>query len=911
VNSFKRTFFQLSLFLFAFLFLVILHVVFIHLIEQFEESTQQESSRLFIGELIVDKLHLIESDFYKMAATRGVKGQSLVKQNIEENIQNIRHYLKVLEHGGQVETVISLNIDSQEKMTKTVSYFPQEQNTSFIIGIIELSPSLVTIEEKVNTLSQLLKARDEITTVQNLLDWNSIDGELKLFLKSAPPFFTRINENANRMRFESNRRLQALDDQIHEKKSIYQQIEIFIVVFIIFSILLIAYLFAHQFDKSTTRLTKALASAESAEQSEREAHVFIKQVTDAMGEGVYALDQNGNCIFLNKKAEQILGWSQDEIQGKEIHELIHYQNEDGEIIPSSQCPVMQTVNKGKIFLSESEVFTHKDGTVFPVSIVSEPLFVESKMSGSVAVFQDITERKLTEKALNDARLQAEQANIMKTEFISNMSHELRTPMNAIIGLSHLLSDSVTNSEHKEFVHKILTASDTLLELINNILDLSKIEAGKMEIESISFSLEKLLNKLVILSHSKIEKKAIKIYYFLSPEISVQIKGDPLRIHQVLLNLIANAIKFTANGQIIISIEKLQNDDEVNQLLFKVTDTGIGLTEKQQARLFQAFSQADGSTTRKYGGTGLGLNICKQLVTLMGGEIGVESTPEKGSTFYFKLPYIQVFDDLNNDTQDLQGPSEDIIGLGMDNELLKVFVIQVLNKNQLLYKAFLNEDSNNFQPEIFTENKVVIMDDEMLYSCADNIKNIYHNNKVNQPLLIVMSVADNINKSVGFQHSKIKILSNPFTESSLLSAICGTETTDVNMETNESSITHYTGRVLLVEDNKVNQLVAKKLLARHGLTILIANNGQEALDILEHDKLFDLIFMDIQMPVLDGIEASKKIRDNSSFDDLPIIALTAHAMQEEKQQFFTIGMNDHLAKPLTPAELSKALKKWLT
>ena len=425
----------------------------------------------------------------------------------------------------------------------------------------------------------------------------------------------------------------------------------------------------------------------------------------------------------------------------------------------------------------------RDGKILHVMVSYFAVYEDGKLIKAYGTDYDLTEQKKKQEELILAKEKADQANKAKSNFLANMSHEIRTPLNGIIGLTNLALEGELNSLQREYLNKSINSSEALLKIINEILDYSKIEANKVDIEEIPFELERIFLELSDLFLYKAKENKIKLYFNIAPTISCNLQGDPFKIKQILTNLLGNALKFTQKGEINLTVTLEENNQNNSKLSFRIKDTGIGISKEKQENLFKPFSQVDTSNTREYGGTGLGLIISKQLVELMGGTIGLESQEGKGSEFYFTL---------------------------------------TLNHSQ-------KEDSIPINKQHF--------------------------------------------KKIELKKEKLTI----------------------------------TGKVLLVEDNKINQIVAKENLIKYGLEVVIAENGKIAVEKAKNEK-FDLIFMDLQMPIMDGFEATKRIRAFNQ--NIPIIALSAAVMKSDKLLTQEVGMNEHLDKPINLNELQKILQKYL-
>ena len=388
-------------------------------------------------------------------------------------------------------------------------------------------------------------------------------------------------------------------------------------------------------EERTTQLTAEIVERTRAEKELHQLHRKQELVFNAVGEGIHALDLEGRIIFENPAGEKMLGWEPGELIGKPAHATMHHSKAGGVPYPQRECPIYASLEDGNPRRNSDEVFWRKDGTSFPVEYVTAPIRDENhEIIGAVVVFSDITESKRAERELHHAKEAAEAANRAKSQFLANMSHEIRTPMNGVMGITELLLDTMLTQEQRELAETIRTSAEALLIVINDILDFSKIEAGELRFEELDFNLREVVEDTLAMLAGQGQAKGLELVGAVAPEVPTRLRGDPGRLRQILTNLLGNAIKFTQAGKVAARV-MLEQETAYNVLVrFEVQDTGIGIAPETQAQLFQAFVQADGSTTRKYGGTGLGLAICRQLAERMGGRIGVESTPGQGSCFWF-------------------------------------------------------------------------------------------------------------------------------------------------------------------------------------------------------------------------------------------------------------------------------------
>ena len=522
----------------------------------------------------------------------------------------------------------------------------------------------------------------------------------------------------------------------------------------------------------------------------RSSEARIREVTTALADGVLVMNVDGTLAFVNPEAERLLGWREEELLGKDSHRTLHHTRPDGAHFPADECLVHEALRSGRTLRNEVDHFVRRDGGMLPIALAATPIERDGEVAGAVITFRDISERLAAEKALTEAKREAERANRAKSEFLANMSHEIRTPMNAVIGLAQLsMGMEGLRPKLREYLEMIHSSSVGLLSIINDILDYSKVEAGRLELERVEFRLDGLLNGATELFAVHMREKGLKMVLEADADLPEVVVGDPLRLGQVLNNLLGNAVKFTERGEVRLRVEAAGRDGDGVLLRFSVSDTGIGMNEEQATRLFQAFTQADGSITRRFGGTGLGLAISRQLVEKMGGGIEVESAQGRGSTFRFsvRLP---------------------------------------IAKGEPAQRPEWGRNGSAF--------------------ATDELRRV--------------------------------------------ASIRG-------------------ARVLLVEDNEVNQTVAGDLLERMGLAVTIANHGAEALEALAAAP-FDAVLMDLQMPVMDGFEATRRIRADERWRGLPVIAMTAAVLLEDREAAQAAGLDDHLAKPILVEELVAVLLKWI-
>ena len=537
------------------------------------------------------------------------------------------------------------------------------------------------------------------------------------------------------------------------------------------------------------------------------------------------------------------------------------------------------------------------------------------------VYQDVTEFKRLETEIRLAMQKAEDATKTKSAFLANMSHEIRTPMNAIIGLSHLALKTPLNPKQRDYVSKVHNAGTSLLSIINDILDFSKIEADKLDIETIDFQLDEVTSMVTTLTAQKAHDKGLEFLIHVAPAIPEQLLGDPLRLGQILTNFVNNAIKFTERGEIGLNIDLLERTGEKVQLKFSVRDTGIGMTREQAAKLFQPFSQADMSTTRKHGGTGLGLSIARRLAELMGGSVWLESEPGVGSTFNCtiwlevgsatgsgriipeKLAQLRVLvvDDNPAAREILQEPLSTLAAR-----------VDTIATGTEAIAAVQQHDATDPYDIVFMDWRMPGMDG------LQTSRHIKSDETLTHPPAIVLVTAFG-REEVREEAERLQLdgfLVKPVTKSMIVDTLVNVfahegEASSVTTE-DEQAMRLRGARILLTEDNDINQQIAVELLEGTGATVTVANNGREAVEIVSNGPQpppFDVVLMDLQMPEMDGYQATAKLRSDVRFATLPIIAMTAHATIEERQRCLASGMNDHISKPIDPSALFETVARY--
>jgi signal transduction histidine kinase/CheY-like chemotaxis protein len=772
----RRILILLGIFVVSLILVVGLKMFFSSLYDQLGERSNNERARLFIGEQVVNTLLQIEKDVYQMTTLTNAAAQTHLESHILRHIDTMRRDLKVLRDGGVVKHVANLNIEGQDQMVRQVTYHPDPAARGYVMELIEIDPLLDQLPPKLKELIALLDKRNGLRETADHQALIATERVVATHMKRIPPYFFRLNENANRLFYESSNQLLELEQELTKQRQRFKQTELLLVLLILGLSTLAGWYYTRQISAANRRMETAL------------------------------------------------------------------------------------------------------------------------------------------EEMRLAKEEAERASRSKSEFVSRMSHELRTPMNAILGFAQLLEEEELPEEHRDYVGEINRAGGHLLELINQVLDLAKIEAGHMTLEEIEFDLLQTVDDVAGFVAERARQKGLKLHFFAAPDLPTRVIGDPTRLRQILINLVGNAEKFTAAGNIEIRVE-LQ-DDPANaghprRIAFSVKDSGIGMDAQTLAKLFKPFVQADESMTRRFGGTGLGLTISKDLIQAMGGKLEVESTPDVGSRFWFTLPIHAAANAPLRPTP-----------LSGYNALLAcsdAHQVEALNAHLRALGAEIVTVNASEEIQRPQEEKP---DAPWLYigqgACLAGL--IARQGSAGPGRAPIYLQLPDANGAPAGQLGDA-LLTEPYTYTRLLKTI--QEILTSRPSTPSPSITppaaeetvRKIGRahILLVEDNRINQMVASRMLEKLGITCDISSHGGEALQRLAA-TYYDLVLMDMEMPEMDGMEASRAIRaseaDAGGGRRIPIIAMTANAMAEDKERCLESGMDDYLAKPVAMDALKKIMTHWL-
>ena len=635
---------------------------------------------------------------------------------------------------------------------------------------------------------------------------------------------------------------------------------------------------------------------------------------------IYAKDLDGQYFLVNRKWAELFGFSTDLVIGKTDRELFSEENADLSAIHD------QRVLEAGEPLQMEESAEQEDGSHTYISHKFPLRDSTGRIYALCGISQDITALKKVEEELTHALDLAEEANRAKSDFLANTSHEIRTPMNAVIGMTHLALQTDLDARQRNFIEKANRSAKSLLGIINDILDLNKIEAGKLVMETIDFRLEEVMDNLTSLLGPSAAQKGLELLLDIAPSMPRALVGDPLRLGQILTNLGNNAVKFTERGEIVISARPLEIGEEAVVVQFSVRDSGIGMSDAQMAKLFNPFTQGDSSIVRKFGGTGLGLAISKRLTEMMDGQIWAESWEGHGSMFHFTARL-----GVQSQAQRERQTSRDLAGtrvLIADDNTSARSILAAISASIGFRTETAPDGSSALKTIAKAESDgdpfpVVLLDWQMPHmNGLETIEAMRGSELIKTEPAVVMVTAHS-SEELGAATNEIgcaAVLTKPVSASTLLDTVAGIligadrsvrGKAEHHLAEEQAAASQLRGaRLLLVEDNMINQELAMELLTGAGLSVAVANNGQEALDLLARER-FDGVLMDVQMPVMDGYTATREIRAREQLAELPVIAMTANAMAGDREIALEHGMNDHIAKPVNVREMFVTLARWVT
>jgi two-component system, sensor histidine kinase and response regulator len=657
-----------------------------------------------------------------------------------------------------------------------------------------------------------------------------------------------------------------------------------------------------------------------AEETLRVSEARFRSLVENSADSVVLLDQNGAITYVGPSTQGVFGYSEDELNGRNIFELIHPDH-----LETARNNLVQALQNPNTNVGGECLYRHKDGSWMWFEYTGKNLLDDPGVHAIVVNARDIHERKSAVAELQKAKETAEAASLAKSEFLANMSHEIRTPMNGIMGMTDLVLDTELTTEQREYLGAVKTSADALLGILNDILDFSRIEARKLDLDCIEFNLRESVDATLKTLGVRASQKNLELACRYQADVPSAVRGDPGRLRQILVNLVGNAIKFTERGEVLVEIEKsLETADEVT-LHFSVRDTGIGVPPEKQQAIFEAFVQADTSSTREFGGTGLGLAIASQLVGMMGGKIWLESEVGKGSTFHFTVRLgaapVPLEQNLQLDPAILQGMPVLVVDDNATNLLLIREIVSRWGMRPVLFERGPEAlGSMKRASEAGKPFPLVIVDAQMPemdgFTLVERIK---QDPEFADPALVMLTSGGERGDAARCREIGVSAyLTKPTGESELLGAVLQvlgarlSQTSQPQLVTRHSlAETRKSLRILVAEDNSINQHLAVRLLEKMGHSAVVASTGREALGLLGKQS-FDLVLMDLQMPDVDGFEATAQIRqmETETGRHLPIIAMTAHALRGDRERCLEAGMDDYVPKPVRIKDLVTAIENAL-
>ncbi len=854
------------------------------------------------GEADTRKMQL-STELMEMARARTLLTSQIIDTEdvFEQDVLNMELESYASEFSRLRTELLSMELDEEEK------------------DILELNDRIVPVilpnQRKAVELAMSDKA-DNKQLAAEILYRVVLPGQTRL-VQSYADFSRRIQERTVAV----SERTRTLLDQQKERNT--QFILYMLIIISVLSIMVILRIRRIQNDLLESKETLEAKVAERTRDL-RSTQDMLQSVMDTIPVSVYWMDSSATYLGCNARFAADAGYLNAKgVVGKTDHNMPWASRAD-----DYRKADLEVMSSGVSRLNEVEAYKDSQGETFWLESSKVPLLDENRNTvGMLGIYHDITDRKVADEKLRLASFEAEAANIAKSQFLANMSHEIRTPMNTIIGMSYLVLESKLDDSQRNYIEKVHRSAESLLGIINDILDFSKIEADKVQLEKTDFWLEDLLDNITSMAGFKAEEKGLEFMFDVSPDTPSVLVGDELRIEQILMNLVSNAIKFTQQGDVVLKVQLLEQNGKDIKLQFSVRDTGIGMSQEQVDKLFQSFVQADSSITRKYGGSGLGLTIAKRLSELMGGEIWVESELGEGSTFHV--------------TVSMQCQPDSIPKVQLLNTLgvLKILVVDDSESSREIFKGMLSMHAVDVDCVDSGEEALVLIReadekhrkpyDLMLLDWrmpemdgVDVLKELEVLGIEAPPSVIMLTAFGREELKQEAEQKGINVenmLVKPVTVSTLfdkISEVMGhtlqrrrRRNVQHRLDLLESAHKLEGAKVLLVEDNELNQELALALLEGNGIEVDVASDGKQALKMIDLHS-YDGVLMDCQMPVMDGYTATREIRKQAHLQALPVIAMTANAMVSDIEKVLAAGMNDHIAKPVNVRGMFATMAKWI-
>ncbi len=876
---------------------------------RFKQELANQQQKQQLGNLLQKKLFLISANFTAYLNVNHPKQIDNINTNIDEFIKATHKVVNALEKGGEILDTLQTNFYETDEFVERISYIPGN-NSEFIVEVLNIRPKLKDLSILSADIKQDIA---EKLLLSNPVKVEKTEQQISFKIKQAETILTRAHEHGNKIYFDVSNKLQQVEMLYNKKLRQWHFYEIITIIGIsLVEIIIIIFLLA-QTRRIILMQRKADEEKKKLVSSLNQSYETLKEIFDKIPVGVVLLKRK-TIMQINSAAAEIMGYDSREeaiqiLSGAQCHGCYCS-------VKVGECPIFD-LDIG-YFSLEEKIMIGKDGrnisilkSVIPVIIDDEEYLLEA--------FMDIEAQK-------KARDREAEANRAKSEFLANMSHEIRTPMNGIIGAIDILNNAELDEDQKSLLQIVQQSSKALLNIINDILDFSKIEAGKLGIDCYSFNIYEAVEAIVDQFALGARKSNLNLYHLIDKNIPKFVFGDEGRLAQILINLVGNAIKFTHKGHVFLRLTRLDNENAKKaKILFSIEDTGIGIPSNRIKKIFEAFTQADGSTIRKYGGTGLGTTISKMLVDLMGGTISAKSpnpnikadTEGLGTVFHviieFEIDNIRISEDTDKECNlseiDAFVITENNATRCIKGEILKNLGIPAKFFSQpddaLAHFKSISENSNR--------NQVLIIDyDDLEESAFGIIKKIKSNQSFHKLKVILTTTHPISQDKKDFEKNIVDAyFLKPIKQSKLkqaiamLFAIAPSPQLTANDEEVKTTLPNLS--ILLAEDNIINQKIAKRSFASLNLEIDIVENGKKAIEAI-HNKTYDFIFMDVMMPVMNGLDATKEIRKFNT--SVKIIAMTANAMKGDREVCLNVGMNDYISKPFKMKDIESLIMRWV-